>query len=317
MFFSYHKFTKGKDLTQYKKEELTCILGKGVKNEDQNLNGLDMKEYFKTKRESKKVQIDTLSNGEPTMVIIDGKIDQNNTIVDDETVTEESYEHEICNIPLKKKKHESKLSKEKEISPVNGCDEDNNTKLKKKEKKSKVLIVEEDIDDADKSKKKKKKLKIPSSEDVNGVENHTCADSSDEQIVKEPDTELILTHKFQNLIDLMIENSSAGQKYCKEPPNSLFEKKMKEFTDRVKHQYATKVVSTETKPLNKEQPITLDPDNKNFIKEFETQKSKALEGLLKRQEVAKYVNEKSMFIAQHGDVLFFGSNINDIKGYGD
>jgi len=58
MFFSYHKFTKGKDLTQYKRDELTCILGKGVKDNGETLNGLNMEEYFKTKKERLKLKID-------------------------------------------------------------------------------------------------------------------------------------------------------------------------------------------------------------------------------------------------------------------
>lgn len=240
IFFSYHKLTKGKDLTQYKREELTCILGKGVKDNVESLNGLNMKDYFESKKERKKLKID--------------KHDTSSSVEDCSVINDNNVQEEIA-LNL------GEISKE----------DDNET------------LVKNDID--------------------------------------EEDSELVLTHKYQNLVDLLIENSSAGSKFCKDSPSPLFQKKMKEFADSVSRQCSTTVGSTEIKSSSKKETnlklITLNPDDKNFIKDFEEQKSKTLEIIAKRQQLAKYVNEKSMFIANHGDVLFFGSNINDIKGYGE
>jgi len=138
--------------------------------------------------------------------------------------------------------------------------------------------------------------------------------------MKEQESELVLTHKYQHLVDLLIENSSAGKKYCKDMMNPSFEKEIKEFEDIVKHECLTTVGFIGTEHIEKVstyKPIVLNPDNENFIKDFEAQKFQVLESIAKRQEVSKYINEKSMFIAKHGNVLFFGSNINDIKGYGN
>jgi len=320
----YHKFTKGKDLTQYKREELACILGKGVKEDDQNPNGLDIKEYFKTKRESKKTQIgehDTSDNKDVT-VPVDEEVNERITVTYvKDTVEIKTDEYEISTIPTKKKKRESKQIKETEILPplpspsTNECENVNS----KTTKKSQKVLSAIGINEAEQSIKKKSKSLVVNDTDVkegNGRDNDKCS-NAEEQV-----SELVLTHKYQNLVDLLIENSSAGKKYCKNSTSDLlFEKKMKEFADSVKHQCATTVGSTEMKPIEKQftsnKPMVLNPDEKNFVKNFETQKSKTLENILKGQRVVKYINEKSMFIAKHGDVLFFGSNINDIKGYGN
>lgn len=332
LFFSYHKFTKGKDLTQYKKEELACILGKGTKDDDHNLDSLNMQEYFKIKQKSKNFllnkqditpsneDLSSFSENESNTSINDKK---NTDIKTSELEFNNSYaiDSEINNVesvskftPTKKKKRESLLSKQT-VEPLNEC---NDVELKKKKKKEKEPI-DDNVDDVDISIKKKKKSKIPTHENVDNVEQVGSECNSNDDKVTEEQKELVLTHKYQNLVDLLIENSSAGKKYCTHSPSSLFEKRMKEFADSVKNQYSTTVCS-ELKPANEEQKlnsIILNPDDKNFIRDFEAQKSKVLESIVKRQEMSKYVNEKSMFIAKHGDVIFFGSNLNDIKGYGD
>lgn len=382
MFFSYHKFTKGKDLTQYKREELTCILGKGLKDDGQCLNGLNMKEYFKAKKISKKLQIDKhdTSSVEDSMIINNDNMDNKVIIKEEksknnfedykskklqidecetttslvdcmiinnqnmyETITFkeepkiETVEHEINTIMPEIKKRRAKQLKDTELVLSN----EENTQLKKKKKKIKELQCE-NIDHVELSKKKKINKKLPINKDVD-VEKYTSGSNNkyddktfelidkessvenDKKILEENDaeeqqSELVLKKKYQNLVDLLIENSSAGTKYCKDSTTSLFQKQMKEFADNVKHQYST-TGSTELKSSDKEiishKPIALDPNDKHFIKDFEEQKFKALEIISKRQQLAKYVNDKSMFIAKHGDVLFFGSNINDIKGYGE
>ncbi|XP_060870241.1 PIN2/TERF1-interacting telomerase inhibitor 1-like [Metopolophium dirhodum] len=318
----YHKFTKGKDLTQYKRDELTCILGKGVKDDGEILNGLNMEEYFKSKKERLKIKTD--KHDTSTTVEYDLTNNNDNNMQEGITVEEETEaqtkEHEINTTLLKKKKRRAKQLKDTEI--VMPIYDDIHVELKKKKKKTKELICEK-IDDVELLKKKPKKNKLPINEDLDdnmseGNNNKTL----EENDADEQDSELVLTHKYQKLVDLLIENSSAGNKYCKDSTSPLFQEKMKEFADSVTHQCLTTVGSTEIKSsLKKEtttlKPIILNPDDKNFIKDFEEQKSQALEMISKRQQLAKYVNEKSMFIANHGDVLFFGSNINDIKGYGE
>lgn len=284
---------------------MACILGKGVKEDDQSANSLDMKEYFKTKLKSKKLQLDKYdtSNNEDATVVVEEANEQITVIsMSDETKTDE---HESNVIPPKKKKRESKLINEIDVLPSspNECEH-----VVEAKKKSLKVLASEETDDIEQS-KKKKSLIIKDTKVDEGIDS---GDSDKCNDVKEPVSELVLTHKYQNLVNLLIENSSAGTKYFKGSTNDLlFEEKMKEFTNNVKQQYMTTVGSMETKPT------VLNPDNKNFVKDFESQKSKALENVSKRQEVSKYINEKSMFIAKHGDVLFFGSNINDIKGYGD
>jgi hypothetical protein len=311
MFFSYHKFTKGKDLTQYKKEELACILGKGVKDDDESLNGLNMKEYFESKKERKKLQIDkhdTSSSNE-----------DNNTMEEAISIKDESEtqteEQEVNTMLLKKNKRRAKQLKDTELIPLNSDE----IQFKKKKKKEKELICEKN-DDIEVSKNKTKKNKLTTNKNLDEISKEDDNKTLVKNDVDEQNSELVLTHKYQNLVDLLIENSSAGTKFCKDSPNPLFQKKMKEFADSVAHQCSTTVGSTEIKSSKKEttlNPITLNPDSENFTKDFEEQKSKTLEIIAKRQQLAKYVNEKSMFIANHGDVLFFGSNINDIKGYGE
>lgn len=337
-------------MTQYKKEELACILGKGIKNDDQNSNGLNMIEYFKIKRESKKFpknKNESSSNDDSVV-----SIDDNERIIQTET-----NEHEMNIIPLKKKKRELKLSNSssEHIEP-NEC---NNIQVKEKKKKSKVVIdnvvndeektkikkskelsaqelfdeeqstqkksndiSSKDLVNTEQLKKKKKKSKIIVSGDLNDQESHKCEDNNNIKIDKVQDSgsELILNNKYKNFVDLLIENSSAGKKYCKDSSSPLFEKKMQEFANRVKLQNATTIGSNETQSADKgptDIPIILNPDDENFVNDFEAQKLKALESISKKQEVAKYISEKSMFVAEHGDVLFFGSNINDIKGYGN
>lgn len=352
-----------------------CILGKGVKDDNQNSNNLNIKEYFKLKQKNKKIQIDKSSlsiNEDSVDVNIDDEANELITINEDMNMCTDIN---VTSPP--KKKCDSQFSKEIEMALPNECD---NVKLKKKKKKMKAFAsVESDdkeqtnipfvVEDIDQLKKKKKSKKLVETVNnskqsiknksellvdmyVNNVEqkkknksklhvtenidmecdyNDCNSDNTketaincnnyEEEIVTEQDSELVLTHKYQSLVELLIENSSAGKKYSKEAPSPLFEKKMKEFADSVKHQLATTVNSSETKPVTDEsvsgKSKTLNPDDKNFINNFEIQKFKALESASKRQDVTKYVNDKSMFIAKHGDVLFFGSNINDIKGYGD
>lgn len=316
MFFSYHKFTRGKDLTQYKSEELTCILGKGVKDDGQILNGLNMKEYFKSKKERSKIKKD---NHDTSPSVKDSMINNNDDLHEEIIVKENKEtetENEINTMLLKKNKRRAKQMKETDFVLPNYDD----IQLEKKKKKTKGLSCE-NIEDDESSKKKTKKSKLPINEDLddNSEENNKTIEENDADV---QESDLVLTQKYQNLVDLLIENSSAGKKYCKDSTNPLFEEKMKEFADNVKHQFSTTVCSADTKSSLKKntttlKPIILNPDDKNFINDFEEQKSKALEIISKRQQLAKYVNEKSMFIANHGDVLFFGSNINDIKGYGE
>lgn len=272
-----------------------------------------MKEYFKTKRENKTIKIDKsdTSNNEDTPII---NLEETNEKISATLHSETNIdEHEIKIIPLKKKKCESKLTTK--------IDELNNVEVIKKKKKSKDLIIE-NVDDVEKSKSKKiKKLKSENVENVSKSVNSESNSNHNINTVKEPHSELVLTHKYQHLVDLLIENSSAGKKFYKDLPDTLFDNRMKEFEDNVKHQYAITICSPDIKSTDEEsiscKSTSLNPDDKNFIKDFEAQKSKVLEIIAKRQEVSKYINEKSMFIAKHGDILFFGSNINDIKGYGD
>jgi len=316
VFFSYHKFTRGKDLTQYKREELTCILGKGVKDDGQILNGLNMKEYFKSKKERSKIQkdkYDTSSSVEDSMINNNDDLHEKIVVKEDK---ETETENELNTTLLKKNKRRAKHMKETDLVLPNYDD----IQLEKKKKKTKELSCE-NIEDIESLKKKTKKSKLPINEDLddNSEENNKTIEENDADV---QESELVLTQKYQNLVDLLIENSSAGKKYCKDSTNPLFEEKMKEFTDNVKHQLSTTVCPADTKSSLKKntttlKPIILNPDGKNFINDFEEQKSKTLEIISKRQQLAKYVNEKSMFIANHGDVLFFGSNINDIKGYGE
>lgn len=380
MFFSYHKFTKGKDLTQYKQKELMCILGKDIKDDNEKSKNLNIKEYFKIKQESKKIQLakSHLSSNEDSMYINnDDKANERITVKEDMNMCINVNKSKINVTSTQKKKHDSQFFKEIEMALPNECDD---VKLKKKkkmkamaseesddkegveEKVTNIPFVVKDIDQLKKKKKskklieivdnskqsiknkselldicvnnveqKKKKSKLKVTENINTECDNDCKSDNIKETVSDcnnyeetittQDSELVLTHKYQSLVDLLIENSSAGKKYSNEAPSPLFEKKMKEFADSVKHQLATKVGSSETKPVNVESVLenskALNPDDKNFINDFEIHKSKALESASKRQDMTKYVNDKSMFIANHGDVLFFGSNINDIKGYGD
>lgn len=321
MFFSYHKFTKGKDLTQYKRDELTCILGKGVKDNGETLNGLNMEEYFKTKKERLKLKIN--KHDTSTTIEYDLTNNNDNNMQEGNTIKEETEtqtkEHEINTALLKKKKRRAKQLKDTEIVQPNY--DDIHVELKKKKKKTKEFACE-NIEDVELSKKKNKKNTLPINKDL---DDNMSEENNNKTLVekdaKEQYSELVLTHKYQKLVDLLIENSSAGNKYCKDSTSPLFQERMKEFADSVTKQCLTTVGSTEIKPSSKNEttlkPIILNPDDKNFIKDFEEQKSQSLEIISKRQQLAKYVNEKSMFIANHGDVLFFGSNINDIKGYGE
>lgn len=358
-----------------------CILGKGVKDDDENSKNLNIKEYFKLKQESKKIQIakNGLSSNEDSMCVnIDDEANERITVKEDMNMCINVNKNKI-NVTSPQKKQDSQFSTEIEIALPNECDD---VKLKKKKKKMKAMandeldnkqgtkekvtnipFVVEDIDQLKKKKKlkklveivdnskqsiqnksellvdicvnneeqKKKKSKLKVSENIDMEFDNDCnsdniektvSDCNNyEEIVTKQDSELVLTHKYQSLVDLLIENSSAGKKYSNEASSPLFEKKMKEFADSVKRQLATKVSSSEIKSVNVESVLenskTLNPNDKNFINDFEIHKSKALESASKRQDVTKYVNDKSMFIANHGDVLFFGSNINDIKGYGD
>jgi len=316
MFFSYHKFTKGKDLTQYKREELTCILGKGVKDDGQNLNGLNMEEYFKSKKERLKLQKD---KHDPSSSVEDSIIDNKDNMHEEITVSDETEnqteENEINTTLLKKKKRRAKQLKDTELVIPNYDD----IQLKKKKKNVKELSCK-NIDDIELTKKISKKNKLRNEDDKSEDKTEDNNETLEENDADVQESELVLTQKYQNLVDLLIENSSAGNKYCKDSTSPLFQEKIKEFADSVTRQSSTTVGSTEVKSSSKKEktkPIVLNPDDKNFIKDFEEQKSKALEIICKRQQLAKYVNEKSMFIANHGDVLFFGSNINDIKGYGE
>nr|BAH72720.1 ACYPI003419 [Acyrthosiphon pisum] len=281
-----------------------------------------MEEYFKSKKERLKLKTD--KHDTSTSVEYDLTYNDDNNMQEEITVGEEteaqSKEPEINTTLLKKKKRRAKQLKDTEI--VMPIYDDIHVELKKKKKKMKELICEK-IDDVELSKKKTKKNKLPINEDLdNNISEENINKTLEENDANQQNSELVLTHKYQKLVDLLIENSSAGSKYCKDSTSPLFQEKIKEFADSVTHQCLTTVGSTEINPSSKKEtttlkPIILNPDDKNFIKDFEEQKSQALEMISKRQQLAKYVNEKSMFIANHGDVLFFGSNINDIKGYGE
>lgn len=372
MLFSYHKFTKGKDLAQYKSEELACILGKGVKNDKQISKGLNMKEYFKAKRENKKLKIDRSDSlSDENVVDIDyDKKSEKITTQEDSEIHDYVDEPKISITPAPKKTEygsEINVSEKIEMSSSNKCD---NFEVKKKSKdpisedfndtdhtgeKSTKLSIDENIkqvkktssknilsnnvDDLKQLKKKKSKLLSDNLNDTeqtikkkpkvlaNAVDDkqHCNAEcDSDynkinhEQESIEQNSELDVTHKYQDLVDLLIENSSAGKKYSKELSSSLFNKKIDEFAESVKNQFAKKVNSVKTKPVNVEvTSVKLNPDDKDFIKNFEAQKSEVLENIRKQQESIKYQSDTSQFVAKHGDVLFFGSNINDIKGYGE
>lgn len=298
---------------------MTCILGKGVK-EDESSNVLDMKEYFKTKQKSKKIQIDKHNriNNEDAIVTVE---EVNEQITDNmkDMVETKSGEHEFNTIPPKKKKRELQLAKESESLPpatIKECDND----VESKKKLSQKVPAYEEKNDVDQSKKKNLKSNIIKDTDVK--ESNSSEKNDECSNINEQASKLVLTRKYENLMNLLIENSSAGKKYYKDSTsNLLFEEKIKEFVDNVKHQYATTVDAAQTefteKELTSNKPIVLNPVDPNFVKNFEAQKFKTLEFQSKRQEVLKYLNEKAMFIAKHGNVLFFGSNINDIKGYGD
>lgn len=192
MFFSYHKFTKGKDLTQYKKEELACILGKGVKDDDESLNGLNMKEYFESKKERKKLKIDkhdTSSSNE-----------DNNTMeeaisIKDKAETQ-TEEQEVNTMLLKKNKRRAKQLKDTELIPLN-ADE---IQFKKKKKKEKELICEKN-DDIEVSKKKTKKNKLTTNENLDEISKEDDNKTLVKNDVDEQNSELVLTHKYQNLVD--------------------------------------------------------------------------------------------------------------------
>jgi len=298
---------------------LTCILGKGVKDDGEILNGLNMEEYFKSKKERLKIKTDQHDTSTTVEYDLTNNNIQEGITVEEETEAQ-TKEHEINTALIKKKKRRAKQLKDTEI--VMPIYDDIHVELKKKKKKTKELICEK-IDDDELSKKKTKKNKLPINEDSDdNMSKKNINKTLEENDADEQDSELVLTHKYQKLVDLLIENSSAGNKYCKDSTSPLFQEKMKEFADSVTHQCLTTVGSTEIKSSSKKEtttlkPIILNPDDKNFVKDFEEQKSQTLEMISKRQQLAKYVNEKSMFIANHGDVLFFGSNINDIKGYGE
>lgn len=287
-----------------------------MKDDNQCSEGLNMKEYFKTKRESKTITIEKcdISNNEDSLTI--NHEEKNEIILGKKNFDLKIDEHEINNIPQKKKKRESKLCNETDTLVSNNC---YNVEVKKKKVKA---LATEIVDNVENSKKNKEKLlHLENVDNIIKKNSNESIMKDNKKTQKEPHSELVLTHKYQHLVDLLIENSSAGKKFCNNLPTPLFDKKMKEFVDDVKHQYTTTVCFNEPKSTDEEsasyKSITLNPDDKNFIRDFEAQKLKVLETITKQQEVAKYVNEKSMFIAKHGHVLFFGSNINDIKGYGD
>ncbi|VVC27794.1 Hypothetical protein CINCED_3A003464 [Cinara cedri] len=285
----YHKHTKGTNLTQHKRKELACILDKGVKDEDKSLNNLHTKEYLKIKT----IQTD--------------KHDKSGQII--------SITNELNTIPLKNIKCQSKLSKETNIVLISN--ESNKTVESIKKNKKLKTYSYEDIDNIEILRNKKSKTHI--TEYVENTKSHNNKDST--KISKEQYLKLVLTHKYQKLVELLVNNSSAGKKYCKDSPSPMFEKKIKDFADSVKDKDPTIFDSTEIRGLDEESMFnrskTLHPNYKQIVKDFEEQKPEVFDRISKRHEVLKYRNEKSMFIAKHGDVLFFGSNINDIKGYGE
>lgn len=367
---------------------MECILGKGVKDDYQSSNNLNMKEYFKIKQESRK----SINNNDK-LVIEDSTSEDdefNKIITAKECKIIKSDEYEINIIPSKKKKSESKLLKKNKLlqlsepklitldykkkksehnlkknditQPPNLILNDkieknmeNNLKVEefkqnllidkrkkndknkkeikitvnlkeqnsinaKKEKKISTVKDESNIDECNfivQSKKKKKESKTLNN-DIEIKNDNISNNNKISDLEQEPET-VNLTYKYQNFVDLLIENSSAGKKFCKDPSSPLFKKRMKEFSDDIKKKYPTTTTVAEIKHIEEttSKPVILNPDSKNFTKDFDDQKFKILQSITKRQEAAKYINEKSMFIAQHGDILFYGSNINDIKGYGD
>lgn len=220
--------------------------------------------------------------------------------------------NEIKTNSSKNIKYQSKLPKE--TDKVISNESNITVELKKKKKKEKTFF-DEDTDDIEISRNKKSKTRIN-----NFIDNKESQNSRDS--TKTPKEQYVeLTYKFQNLVNLLINNSSAGKKYCKDSPSPLFEKKIKELADSVKNMDPTKLVSTEIRHIDEEsmsnRSTTLDLNYKKCFGDFEEQKTEVFDRISKRHEMFKYRNEKSIFIAKHGDVLFFGSNINDIKGYGE
>ncbi|VVC27795.1 G-patch domain [Cinara cedri] len=376
----YHKFTKGKDLTQYKKQELACILGKGIKNEDKSAKGLDMKEYFKSKKESKTTNQGT-SCSTDSQIIIDDESKGRIAIKTD--IGLKTDIHEI-NIPPKKRKREPKLSKKTDIIPSNEkynieepklskntqndnhvilCSADslvvinnknneidsvkscielktdngeiNVSPVKKKKRESKLLketsiISYNESDNVEVQKKKRKESKVITTEAVHNeeiipdnnladVDNSKCEYNNKD---KKTTVKEIYSEQSMAMAQDLIENSSAGKKYCKDlniENNHLFEKKIEEFVNSIKSKTPT-TISTEIKLSDKEmynKPKPLDPNDKNFVEKFELKKLEVLNSISKPQEKNKHINERSLFIAKHGDILFFGSNLNEIKGYSE
>lgn len=287
IFLSYHKHTKRKNLTQHKIKELAYILDKGIKYEDQSLNGLDTKDI-----KNKTIQIDKHN-----------KSSKNNSTI--------FISNEINTTSSKNLKCQSKLTNKTDLVINN-----ESNKIVQLNKKSKSNF-NENIDDVEISRNKKFKTRINNYVDnIKSYNNRDSRKTSKEQFV-----EFVLTYKYQNLVDLLINNSSAGKKYCEDSPSPLFEKKIKEFADSTKEKYLTTFISSQMSHLDEESLATssktLDLNYSNFVEDFKEQKPEVFDRKLKWQEMLKYKNEKSMFIVKHGNVLFFGSNINDIKGYGE
>ncbi|XP_050541502.1 leucine-rich repeat and coiled-coil domain-containing protein PF3D7_0703800-like isoform X2 [Daktulosphaira vitifoliae] len=397
----YHKFTKGKDLTKYKNEELACILGKG-KKEEQVSNSLNMKEYFKIKRQSKVFNGNNEKSENIVVEITDGKdseCDDNNgrkkkkqkhkiicessnelcldnqetpsfnkkrkfeqsITSDDTTQVLDEANLEVCKkFKSNKKKNENKTSKIE--LPINKLDYKNNVEFQdiissdenqnNSHKNNNIRVDNLDKGSELRFKKKKSKskfnneihietkgnvessatndLEVNGDDDTQSVQNDesVICNNSENHSSKEKTkklTKLNFTKKYQTLVDSIIENSSAGKKFCKDTPPEFY-KKVEHFIEKVKEEPGStdtftpveEVKSSTKEKLYKEGELkNLNPEDKNFINDFESQKSKLLKKKLTLQQTPKSINDKAIFVAKYSDLLFFGSNINEIKGYGE
>lgn len=344
-------------MIQYQREELTCILEKCVKC-NQSTKSLKTIEYLKIKRQSKNKRMDQYYD---LVEVNDTSVEDETKKKSSSRDTEEKKfdERKIDIIYPLKKEYKSNSSNENDFLSFNELElkrvhsEKKNLEPKVKEGNDTTtaefkpkLYGERGQNELNVGKEKslsnaKDKSVLNENDYVvsfthkNAELKPSCADikagcekieyhsdcSYDRTQVSKQEPKMVLTHKYQNLVDILIENSSAGVKYCKNPPCPLFKKKMEEFAENVKKQYSTtgfiEKKNADDICMSKPDIDILSLDDKKFIEEIDVLKSKILESLMKRQDVSQYINDKSMFIAKHGDVLFYGSNINDIKGYGN
>ncbi|XP_050423264.1 PIN2/TERF1-interacting telomerase inhibitor 1-like [Adelges cooleyi] len=300
------KTSDNHDLSSSNKSELEKSLDSDV-DEMITLDTSNLKSDSKKKKKSSK-KINGIVNQEH----------QNQIVIKNETNAslEESDQ-------LSKKK--SKCITDCELNPSEKKLEENAQVINKKKKsKSKVKDEVHSENETNLSDKNDDKVKNTEIKSEDSCCNNIVSEKNVEPVLENTD----LTHKYQTLVDLIVENSSAGKKYCKGETPAQFEEQIKEFIGSVKKDPKTTVAPTHvatpeaTKPsiddsVSDSKSTNLNPDDENFIQEFEVQKNKMLSDKAKHQGVSKFVNDKTMFVAKHGRLLFFGSNLNDIKGYGE